>query len=152
MAYCEMCGTRVEDGQPYCPFCGAPIPEGQRQGETEYSRPGCFQDQDVKSHKVMAVLSYLGVLVLVPLLAGDKNSAYLRHHINQGFLLWIAGMFCDILSGNGVFGLLVFHLWPLSVVGDLMKLVIFILCVVGIVDACRGVNRELPLVGRIHII
>lgn len=155
MAYCEKCGTKAEEGQRYCPFCGAPIPEGQKEpwdGKDRQYHSGTFSGEDVGQHKVMAVLAYLGILVFVPLFAGDKSSPYLRHHTNQGFLLWIAGLFCRILSGHGVFGLFTFHVWPLYIVGELMSLVVFVLCIVGIVDACRGVERDLPFVGTIHIL
>ena len=78
MAYCVKCGAKVDDGIRYCPYCGGEIPLGQgqydQQGPYDQPREGTFHPEDVKANKVMAVLSYIGILVLVPLLAGNKNS------------------------------------------------------------------------------
>ena len=38
---------------------------------------------DVQNNKVMAVLSYIGILVLIPILAA-KESPFARFHANQG--------------------------------------------------------------------
>ena len=42
-----------------------------------------FDQKDIEQNKVMALLSYLGILVLVPLL-GAKGSKYARFHTSQG--------------------------------------------------------------------
>lgn len=42
-----------------------------------------FEQEDINQNKVMAVLAYIGILVLVPLLAAP-NSKYARYHVNQG--------------------------------------------------------------------
>ena len=98
MAYCVKCGAKVDDGIRFCPYCGAEIPLGQgqydqqsqdqgwqgqysQQGPYDQSGEGYFHPEDVRANKVMAVLSYIGILVLIPLLAGNKSSEYLRHHI-----------------------------------------------------------------------
>lgn len=161
MAYCVKCGARVDDGIRFCPYCGGEIPMGQGQ-ESQYGqydqqsqygqqREGYFYPEDVKANKVMAILSYIGILVLVPLLAGNKNSEYLRHHINQGLVIWIGSLLADILSGDGILGFSLFSIWPLEMAGGILSLVFFILMIVGIVDACRGVKRKLPVVGAFKI-
>ena len=173
MAYCVKCGAKVDDGIRFCPCCGAEIPLGQgqygqqgqgqdqqyydhggqqsqygQQGPYGQQREGYFHPEDVRANKVMAVLSYIGILVLVPLLAGNKSSEYLRHHIDQGLVIWIGSLLADILSGGGFFS----SVWPLELVGGILSLVFFILMIVGIVDACRGVRRELPVVGAFKIL
>ena len=104
MAYCVKCGAKVDDGIRYCPYGGgeSPLGQGQYDQQGPYDQPGkgTFHPEDVKANKVMAVLSYIGILVLVPLLAGNKNSEYLRHHINQGLVIWIGSLLADILSGD----------------------------------------------------
>ena len=156
MAYCVKCGAKVDDGIRYCPYCGGEIPLGQgqydQQGPYDQPREGAFHPEDVKANKVMAVLSYRGILVLVPLLAGNKNSEYLRHHINQGLVIWIGSLLADILSGDSFLGFSLFSVWPLEMAGGILSLVCFILMIVGIVDACRGVKRELPVAGAFKIL
>lgn len=48
-----------------------------------------FDPGDIEQNKVMALLSYLGILVLVPLLAA-KELRFARFHANQGLVLLIA--------------------------------------------------------------
>ena len=170
MAYCVKCGAKVDDGIRFCPYCGAEIPLGQgqydqqsqdqgwqgqysQQGPYDQSGEGYFHPEDVRANKVMAVMSYIGIVVLSPLLAGNKSSEYLRHHINQGLAIWIGSILADILSGEGFLGFALFSsFWPLDLVGDILSLVFLILMIVGIVDACRGVRRELPVVGAFKIL
>lgn len=180
MAYCVKCGAKVQDGVKFCPECGAKIPEAQAENREKeqytytnqdawnYSYQGTqnngyqqyyqyqeekFQEEDVKRNKVMAVLSYIGILVLVPLLAGNKASEYLRHHLNQGLILWVASLIVDIVTEGRFLGyrLLYHHGWGLSVLGDIISLVLFILAICGIVSACKGTKNPLPVVGNICI-
>lgn len=45
-----------------------------------------FTPEEMEEKKVMAILSYIGFLVIIPILQA-KDSAYVRHHINQGIVL-----------------------------------------------------------------
>ena len=47
--------------------------------------------QDIEQNKVMAILAYLGILVLIPLFAA-KESKFARFHTNQGLILCICGI------------------------------------------------------------
>ena len=60
MIYCKKCGTQVQEGIKFCPKCGTEI---QNQAEIN----------DVESNKIMAVISYLGVLIIIPLLKGKSR-------------------------------------------------------------------------------
>ncbi|WP_138264464.1 zinc-ribbon domain-containing protein [[Clostridium] hylemonae] len=123
---------------------------GNRQGGGTY-----FDRDDVCSNKGMGVLSYLGILVLIPLLAGNKNSEYVRFHSNQGLVLFITSVVINLLSGNWVFGLhslISFSGWWFGWIFDLIGLVLFIFAVMGIVYACRGEKKELPFIGQIHLL
>lgn len=114
-----------------------------------------FEITEVKKNKAMGVLSYLGILVLIPLLAGDKRSAYVRHHANQGLILFVISSVIDFLDGQWVWG---FHSWInagggwfswLFEIADFACLILFIM---GIVSACKGTRRELPFIGKIKIL
>lgn len=150
MGYCVKCGTKVDEGARFCPQCGAEIPGNVDSAQQEY-----FQQEDVKKHKGMGVLSYFGILVLIPLLAGDKNSPYVRFHSNQGLVLFLVSVILDLLEGDWVFGL---HSWinlggsGLSWAFDILSFGCFILMIVGIVTACKGEKRELPIIGKIKIL
>ena len=182
MAYCVKCGAKVNDGVQYCPQCGAKIPvmpgAGQQQDNQQdysYQQNGqqgytyqqnsqqgytgqqgeFFQQEDVRQNKVMGVLSYLGILVFVPLIAGNKQSPYVRFHTNQGLVLFIASVIVELLDGRWIWG---FHSminfggsW-FSWIFDICSLVLFVFMIVGIVYACKGERKELPVIGQIKIL
>ena len=50
-----------------------------------------YDPQDIEKNKFMAILSYLGILVIVPILAA-KESKFARFHANQGLILCIAAI------------------------------------------------------------
>ena len=105
-----------------------------------------YDPQDIQNNKVMAILAYLGILVLVPLL-GAKQSPFARFHTNQGLLLII----CEI-----VLSIAVAILGGIPVIGFLLKLVRGLgtraLLIIGIVNAANGRAKELPLIGNLFTI
>jgi len=90
--------------------------------------------KDAEDNKIFAVLSYLGVLVLVPLLA-KKESKFAMFHAKQGLVLligWIIG-------------------WLLSFVfvGFIVDIALIVFSIWGIVNAATGKYVKLPLVGNL---
>lgn len=176
MAYCVKCGARVADDCKFCDQCGAEMPEVEENQDCSYGQGGfynqnntynqkgtydqrsCFDPQEVKKNKLMGVLSYLDILVLIPLFAGDKNSQYVRFHSNQGIILFIMNTILDILDGEQIaaFG----TAWhsirmmskTLNTVIDIAQFAVFILMVMGIASACDGKRKPLPLIGKIKIL
>ncbi|MFR3390476.1 MAG: zinc ribbon domain-containing protein [[Clostridium] scindens] len=75
-------------------------------GQQQNGRAGeFFQQDDVSQNKVMGVLSYLGILVFVPLIAGNKQSPVCRSSItNQGLGAFIASILVDLLDGRWLWG------------------------------------------------
>lgn len=103
--------------------------------------------------KVYGILSYIGILVLVPLLAG--KSQFARFHANQGLVLFIA----DIVLGVCI-SITTLVLSPLGVVGSILGgivsgvlgLCILIMAILGIVNAVNGEMKPLPIIGGIKLI
>lgn len=160
MAYCIKCGANVDDDALFCPLCGGEIPRQQNRQENQkenraeqhtYQQGEYFDTYEVKQNKGMGVLSYFGILVVIPLLAGDRNSQYVRHHVNQGLMLFIISSIIDLLNGRWIWKI---HTWfdfggnMLSRVFDVADLACFVLMIVGIVTACKGEKRELPIIGK----
>ena len=82
--------------------------------------------------KVYGILAYLGILFLVPLLAGKTQFA--RFHANQGVVLFIADVILGILIGitTGVLGLLGVIGWILGgIISGVLGLGIFILMIMA---------------------
>ena len=114
-----------------------------------------FSRSDIKSNRLMAVLSYLSVLVLIPVFAA-KNSPYARFHAAQGVNLLILSVLWAIVSGIigaivGAIGAVVLSvLW--GIVFWVITIALVLMMVIGILGALQGRARELPLIGGFRIL
>ena len=108
-----------------------------------------FDPADVQNNKVMGVLSYLGILVLIPLFAA-KNSPFARFHCNQGIVLALAEVLAGIVLG--IARNLPLIGWIFRLVGGLASILWIVLAVIGIVNAINGRAKELPIIGGIKIL
>ena len=108
-----------------------------------------FDPRDVAANKAMGVFAYLGILVLIPLL-GAKNSPYARFHANQGLSLAI----CEIVISMvlRVLGRIPYLGWIFSIIGSLVGIACLVLAIMGIVNGANGRAKELPIVGKLHIL
>ncbi len=96
---------------------------------------------DISANKVMAILAYIGILVLIPLFAA-KESKFARFHTNQGLILFICNVviyFISLIPGLKAIG------WILSVAA-------LVFAIIGIIGAAKGETKELPLIGKYRII
>ncbi len=100
----------------------------------------------------MAVLSYIGPLVFIPIFAA-KNSGYARFHANQGLVLllleaaWsIIHAIIDELCAPHFFS----ALW--ASVLNIVNLAFIALMIFGIVNAASGCAKRLPVIGSIILI
>lgn len=114
-----------------------------------------YSRSDIEGNKLMAVLSYLGILVLIPILAA-KDSPFAKFHATQGLNLLIVSVAWSIVSGIigailGVIGVTFLSvLW--SIISWLVSIVIFLTMVVGIINAAQGKAKELPIIGGFRIL
>lgn len=83
-------------------------------------------------------MSYLGPLVLIPLIVAQDNS-FAKYHAKQGLVLLIIEVIISILQST---------LWQFWMLYQIANLGVFILVVIGIINALKGRQEELPLVGH----
>ncbi len=132
MAFCSKCGAQMEDDVKVCPACGYNTEEKKAVDISSTitdtaDRTAEFDPTDIANNKVMAVLAYLGWLLLITILAAP-NSKFARFHANQGIILFICG-FIPVLN-----------------------FIAFIFCIIGIVNVVNGKAKELPIIGKIKIL
>lgn len=99
---------------------------------------------DTNNNKVMAILCYLGILWVVPLLTDHKNDPFVKFHINQGIILtiaWAALFIVGLLIG------LIPVLGPL--VNWVARLALFVLSILGIMNAVNMEEKPLPVIGTL---
>ena len=87
---------------------------------------------------IVAYFSWIGWLIAF--LAGDREGA--KFHLNQGLVLAIAALIKGVLGTIGIPGLIT----------GLLGLAIFVLCVMGIYQAYKGEEKELPIVGAFKLL
>ena len=89
------------------------------------------------NNKLYNILSYLGILWLVGLIAA-KDEPDVRFHVNQGIVLTIGWFVAALLS--------------FILIGFLLDVVLTVFAIMGIINAAKGEQKELPLIGKIKIL
>ncbi|HEY4329987.1 MAG TPA: zinc ribbon domain-containing protein [Phycisphaerae bacterium] len=104
--------------------------------------PGVGDPADVEKNKVMALLSYISILWLVPLLAA-KDSPFAKFHCNQGILLSICGFCTGMVMAIG--GMIPFvNICIMCILGPILLITILTFAIIGILNALNGKMKPLP--------
>lgn len=177
--FCPKCGTQMPENANFCPGCGADpnAPQNAAPGAapntgapTGNTRPdflntpdstASFDPADVNAGKGLCVLAYLGILFFVPLVA-KAESKYCRFHANQGLVLLIANIAVGIVRTvinllvnaifGGLFGMYVFANLITTLLGIVVGVATLALTIIGIINTINGKAKELPIIGRFHLI
>lgn len=98
-----------------------------------------FDAKDVQDHKLVAALSYFGLLVLIPMFVA-RTSPFAREHVKQGV----------VVLGVHVLGM---FLYRIPVVGTILWLAMAVVGIIAIVKCLMGSFWEIPVIGplRKHI-
>jgi fumarate reductase subunit D len=88
---------------------------------------------DIEKNKVVAAMSYLWILCLVPLFL-KRNSAFAQFHAKQGLVLFIIE----------IVGWLVF--W-IPFLGQLLLIAIVLVAIIAIIKAYQGSYWKIPVIG-----
>ena len=111
-----------------------------------------FDTADIEKNKGLAALAYL--IFFIPLIAcGD--SKFGRYHSNQGLLLLIAGLACNIVVKivGTVFLTISWRLFFIeTLLFGVLELLLLAFFIIGLVNAINGKAKELPIIGKFKII
>jgi len=91
---------------------------------------------DVNERQLMAALSYVGVLVFVPLLM-RKNDPFVYWHAKQGLVMLI-----------GIVISLVAAAW-IEILGSLLFAVLMLFDLIALVKALLGKQWKIPIIGQL---
>lgn len=78
----------------------------------------------------MAVIAY--IIFFVPLLTDAKNDPFVKYHVKQGLVLFLAAVICNFVP----------------IIGQIVSLALLVLMVIGIMNAVNGKEEPLPLIGQ----
>lgn len=87
---------------------------------------------------IMALISYIGPLCLIPILMKDKDG-FVKFHAKQGLILFISEIAAWLIVG------LVPALWALV---NLVNIVWLVLSIIGIMNVTKGEKKEIPVIGQ----
>lgn len=109
---------------------------------------GRYSPRDVRAHRCMAALSYLGVFWAIPFFFA-RSSRFVKFHLGQGLLLLLLDGIAATLLGITI---LLSETLPavapaLAALIEVMALLSLAWKFFGVICACRGRARELPLIG-----
>ncbi len=100
------------------------------------------QPVDLSGNKGMAILAYLGPLILIPFLTDAKNDPFVKFHLKQGLVLIIASIGWSILTSfiPGLF-------WGFRMLLSFVSFGFLVIDIIGIINAATGKMKELPIIG-----
>lgn len=168
MAFCYKCGSEVEENVKFCSKCGADLenPQGTPASDaaTNFNdvvnnitktedTTAEFNAEDIKNNKILALFSYIGILFLIPMLAA-KDSKFARFHVNQGIVLFLFDAIWAVtdLILSLILGKIVFVSFIYGILSSVVSLAFLALAILGIVNACTGKAKKLPIIGIITFI
>ena len=95
--FCSNCGSEIEKKYKFCPKCGEKIDINNEEEKTKRGRKKKIVEEvttveldsednslEVSSNeKLLGILSYLGILSLIPYFCSDKSD-FVKYHATQG--------------------------------------------------------------------
>ena len=133
MAYCSKCGSSLNEGDKVCGNCGEPVPGANRSSSN--------------SNEIwMGILSYLGILALIPYFVKDQTP-FVRAHAVRGINLLLLEVIVWVAVG-------VFSFIPVlnDILSTLAGLASFVLSLIGIINIANKEDKDLPFIGTIRMI
>lgn len=139
--FCPNCGKEIPDNSVFCPDCGM----------STGSNGDKFSDSLVKNGKALAVLGYIfPILFFLPLAVNGKKTPYGLKHANAALVFLIVSVVCGLITGilknTGL------NVWIPTTIISIIETLMFALQIVGIVYACQGSKKDIPIVGSLHML
>jgi uncharacterized membrane protein len=92
---------------------------------------------DPKHNTLMSVIAY--IIFFVPLLTEAKNDPFVKFHVKQGLVLFLAFVASAIFMRLPIIGWVL--MFPLNIF-------LFVLWIIGILNALSGKQKHLPVIGE----
>lgn len=94
---------------------------------------------DKKVTGIVAYLTWIGLVIAF--VAGDKEGA--KFHLNQSLVIWLSGVVLGVVMVIPILG------WIVGMVGGIF---LFVCWIMGLVYAIKEEEKEIPLIGKIHLL
>lgn len=152
---CPHCGAKIAKNRKYCNICGKPADgKGLPPSPVEYhdTDPKKSLKADGTESKLLAILSYLGILVLIPLFS-PKHSNFSHFHMKQGTVLMVAFIVARVLNWISTMrfqatGVMMVILSGITFLSMMIIFFIYIMRIRGIIHVIQGKEEEVPIIGK----
>ena len=101
-----------------------------------------FDQKDKEDNKLMAVLCYLGILVLIPYFT-NKDSKWVKHHSIQGLNLLIVELIGFVIGIIPFIG---------AIASTVIGIFTIVVSIIGIINVLNCEEKELPLMNNFQFI
>lgn len=151
--FCKNCGNQIVDGENICKNCG----------DIQNNEGSVNNNVKKDDTKVYKILSYIGILWLVGLFCSKKDDKSVRFHVGQGIMITICVailyivvtiinnlVIANMFKEASIFGLSIISPTGLAIMGFLnfaVSAIAITLEIIGIVNAVKGQDKELPVIG-----
>ncbi|HMB65251.1 MAG TPA: DUF4870 domain-containing protein, partial [Patescibacteria group bacterium] len=88
----------------------------------------------------MAIVAY--IIFFIPLLTDAKDDKFVKYHVRQGLMIFIAWIALSIL------GMIIYIPFISWFIMTILRLAVLILMIIGIMNAAQGEKKPLPLIGK----
>lgn len=121
--------------------------------EKKVDNTGNSNQNDQSNTILFSILSYIGILWLIPLLV-EKNDKVVRFHVNQGIVLFIFDIIGSIAVGilSAIFVFIPVISFLEVVIASLFGILCFVLMIIGIVNAANKSEKPLPIIGKFQVL
>ena len=121
--------------------------------EKKVDNTGNSNHNDQSNTILFSILSYIGILWLIPLLV-EKNDKVVRFHVNQGIVLFIFDIIGSIAVGilSAIFVFIPVISFLGVVIASLFGILCFVLMIIGIVNAANKSEKPLPIIGKFQVL
>lgn len=112
-----------------------------------------FDKKDIENGKLMSVISYLGILCLIPYFT-EKENKYVRYHAIQGLNLFLISTIYSIAYSivSCILVLMPIVGWFLLLPLGLISFGFVGLTILGIVYVLQDKAKEIPVINKIQIV
>lgn len=121
--------------------------------EKKVDNTGNSNQNDQSNTILFSILSYIGILWLIPLLV-EKNDKVVRFHVNQGIVLFIFDIIGSIAVGilSAIFVFIPVISFLGVVIASLFGILCFVLMIIGIVNAANKSEKPLHIIGKFQVL
>lgn len=147
---CPKCNNGLKASYVFCANCGYSVKDEQnnKKSEAKEEKGNKIEEKSISDNdRAIAMLAYLGFLIVVPIIKMGKNR-FLRFHANQGLVCLVSFIILSVVNALAT----EFRAYGTISIINTSIIILVVIDIIGLVSAIAGQQRVLPLIGKIKMI